>query len=764
MAEKSNKHGWKALNPNTPEPDPNKREWAAVRRRYEWNESYDEGIAPKDEELEHELFGEENHVLTGHNFSKYEDIKVTVKGSDIKPVESFDEANLHPQMKENVALARYEKPTPVQKWSIPIITEGHDLMACAQTGSGKTAAFLVPILSRLFGKAKKLTAPRPPPGRTRGYKAQPLVLILAPTRELATQIFDECRRFTYRSMLRPCVVYGGADSGPQKVELFKGCDILTATPGRLCDFLDRGIISLARIRYLVIDEADRMLDMGFEDDMRRIVAKSDMEDASRQTLMFSATFPQRIRKLAKDFLQEKHLFLTVGRVGGTTSDITQKIIFCEDSEKRNTLVQLLLTQPPSRTLIFVETKRGADSLDAFLYQQHFPTTSIHGDRTQREREDALLAFKNGRSPILIATAVAARGLDIKNVMHVINYDLCSEIDEYVHRIGRTARVGNQGLATTFYNHANESIAKDLVRLLLECEQEVPDFLQQYTADINLNDDDDDDTYNDNTSYSNHGQQTTTSWDNNNTTQSQGSWNVPASNTPTNNGSSQFKSWETTNNGNNYGGQSQNSWGSPQPPANQAQDSWGSAPSSHNTYPASGQNWSSSPQPPNNNNTYQQNYQQPSAIPPPANQAQDSWAGGPPPSNNNFSMPGQTWSSSPQQPNNNSNNNTYQPNYPQTQAPASYQQPPQSAAPYQQSQPPYQSQPPPQTNSYQQTPPPYQQPSPQGGAGPYMTPQATPQYPPNPQLQYSPQPTLPTQQSQQSGWGAPPAVQNGNGWQ
>ncbi|CAG8453063.1 8875_t:CDS:10 [Ambispora gerdemannii] len=575
MAEgNKNKHEWKSLGTGPLEPDLNKREWAAVRRRYEWSESYEEGIAPKDEELELELFGEENHVLTGHNFSKYEEIKVTVKGSDIRPVESFEEANLHPQMKENVALARYEKPTPVQKWSIPMITEGHDLMACAQTGSGKTAAFLVPILSRLFGKAKKLAAPRPPPGKTRGYKAQPLVLILAPTRELATQIFDECRRFT--------VVYGGADAGPQRLELFKGCDILTATPGRLCDFVERGIISLSRVRYLVIDEADRMLDMGFEDDVRKIVSKSDMDDVARQTLMFSATFPNRIRTLAKDFLQDKHLFLTVGRIGGTTSDITQKIIFCEETDKRNTLVQLLLTQPPSRTLIFVETKRGADSLDAFLYNQHFPTTSIHGDRTQREREDALIAFKNGRSPILIATAVAARGLDIKNVMHVINYDLCSDIDEYVHRIGRTARVGNQGLATTFYNNSNEAIARDLVRLLLECEQEIPDFFKQY-ADI--------------TSYSNHGQQpTTASWDNSNTnnnnTQSQNSWSTPATN---NNNSSQLQT--------------------PQQPANQTQDSWSGGPPSSapsNNFSMPGQNWSSSPQQPNNTNnntnTYQQNYQ------------------------------------------------------------------------------------------------------------------------------------------------------------
>jgi len=237
-----------------------------------------------------------------------------------------------------------------------------------------------------------------------------------------------------------------------------------------------------------------MLDMGFENDIRKIVQKSDLcDDGTRQTLMFSATFPKQIRQLATDFLAQSYLFLKVGRVGGTTSDITQKIMYVEDQNKRNSLVELLLKQPPSRTLIFVETKRGADSLDDFLYNQNFPTTSIHGDRNQREREDALIAFKTGKSPILIATAVAARGLDIKNVMHVINYDLCNEIDEYVHRIGRTARVGNKGLATTFYNDKNSEIASDLVKILLECDQEIPDFLQTYKPhDSNLNFDDDDD--------------------------------------------------------------------------------------------------------------------------------------------------------------------------------------------------------------------------------------------------------------------------------
>lgn len=533
-----------------PNLDPN-RQWAALRRRYEWNDSYDDGVAPRDQELENELFGEENHVHTGINFTKYSTIKVSVKPEGIiTPVSTFDDANLHSAMKDNVKLARYTVPTPVQKYSIPIITEGHDLMACAQTGSGKTAAFLIPVLSKLFGKAKKLAAPRPPPGARR-FKAEPLVLIIAPTRELATQIFDECRRFTYRSMMRPCVVYGGAESLPQKNELAKGCDVLTATPGRLNDFVERGFISLRRVKYLVLDEADRMLDMGFENDIRKIVQKSDLcDDGTRQTLMFSATFPKSIRSLAKDFLAEKYIFLTVGRLGSTTSDITQKIMYVEDQGKRNSLVELLLKQPPSRTLIFVETKRGADSLDDYLYNQNFPTTSIHGDRTQREREDALISFKNGRSPILIATAVAARGLDIKNVMHVINYDLCNDIDEYVHRIGRTARVGNQGLATTFYNERNADIAPELVKILVECNQEVPDFLLSYKPQDMRFDDDDDDFVTENISTAKSTQEDTwgqqqqkSGWDAQNTWDGKPSWEV---NHPVTSSTVQNDGWSTNN--------------------------------------------------------------------------------------------------------------------------------------------------------------------------------------------------------------------------
>ncbi|RCH89427.1 hypothetical protein CU098_003520, partial [Rhizopus stolonifer] len=396
--------------------------WASNRARYEYNENAldENGMAPRDETLEKELF-ENNEQQGAIDFSKYAKIPVKIeRGSAPPPIRNFDEADLHPVMKENVRLAGYTNPTPVQTYSIPIVTGGKDLMACAQTGKNVESFYV----------ATELAKPRPPPYETRAYRAEPLVLIVAPTRELCSQIFDECRKFTYRSSLRPCAVYGGADTFGQLRQLERGCDVLAAAPGRLMDFIDRGKIGLERVKYLVLDEADRMLDMGFEAIIRNIVQKKGMGE--HQTLLYSATFPRAIRALARDFLRPDYLFLKVGRVGGTSSSITQKIMFVNEEEKREKLQDLLNGLPPSRTLIFVETKRSADSLDQFLYERKFPSTSIHGDRTQMEREDALLAFKS------------------------------------------------------------DQIAPDITKLLKECQQEIPDFLQQYVTDDMVFDEDLDD--------------------------------------------------------------------------------------------------------------------------------------------------------------------------------------------------------------------------------------------------------------------------------
>jgi ATP-dependent RNA helicase DDX3X len=436
---------------------------------------------PANQRVERELFGVPNDPSkqhTGINFEKYDDIPVEASGQGVpEPVTRFTNPPLDDHLLSNIELSGYKVPTPVQKYSIPIVMGGRDLMACAQTGSGKTGGFLFPILAQAF-----LNGPSPPPqqaagGYGRQRKAYPTSLVLAPTRELVSQIFEESRKFAYRSWVRPCVVYGGADIGSQLRQIERGCDLLVATPGRLVDLIERGRISLASIKYLVLDEADRMLDMGFEPQIRRIVEGEDMPPTqARQTLMFSATFPRDIQMLARDFLKD-YIFLSVGRVGSTSENITQKIEYVEDADKRSVLLDILHTHGAGLTLIFVETKRMADSLSDFLINQGFPATSIHGDRTQREREKALEMFRTRRCPILVATAVAARGLDIADVSHVVNYDLPTDIDDYVHRIGRTGRAGNTGIATAFFNRGNRGVVRDLLDLLKEANQEVPAFLE-----------------------------------------------------------------------------------------------------------------------------------------------------------------------------------------------------------------------------------------------------------------------------------------------
>lgn len=431
---------------------------------------------PRDERLERELFGAPN---TGINFDKYEDIPVDVTGKDpVAPIVDFSAVELGEITRMNLELCRYTKPTPVQKHAMPIISSGRDLMACAQTGSGKTAAFLVPILNKINRDGP---GPRPEPTGTR-RKQYPLALILAPTRELAQQIYDEALKFSYRSHVRPCVVYGGADFRDQVRQLDRGCQLLVATPGRLVDMMERGHIGLDCVRFLVLDEADRMLDMGFEPQIRKIVEGEDSTMppvGERQTVMFSATFPHQIQRLAGQFLHN-HLYLTVGRVGAASDNITQRFEYLGDGDKRSCLLDLLDHSPldsDNLTLVFVETKKGADMLEEFLYREKYPVASIHGDRSQYERESALAAFRNGRTPVLVATAVAARGLDIPNVRHVINYDLPTEIGEYVHRIGRTGRVGNVGTATSFYTDKNINILRDLVDLLVEAKQVIPPWMQ-----------------------------------------------------------------------------------------------------------------------------------------------------------------------------------------------------------------------------------------------------------------------------------------------
>ncbi|KAJ2685835.1 DEAD-box ATP-dependent RNA helicase, partial [Coemansia spiralis] len=314
-----------------------------------------------------ELYGapdDADRMHTGINFEKYDNIPVEATGDKVpEPIEKFEDAELEPLLLENIKLSGYTVPTPVQKWSIPFGAAGRDMMACAQTGSGKTGGFLFPILNESFTNGPAEVPVDTRGGSYRQRKAYPIALILSPTRELASQIYEEARKFCYRSWVRPCVVYGGAEMGTQLRQVERGCDLLVATPGRLVDLIERARISLRNIRYLVLDEADRMLDMGFEPQIRRIVEQEDMPGVEhRQTLMFSATFPRDIQMLARDFLKD-YIFLSVGRVGSTSENITQKIEYVEEGDKLSVLLDILgSTNQNGLTLVFVETKRMADRL------------------------------------------------------------------------------------------------------------------------------------------------------------------------------------------------------------------------------------------------------------------------------------------------------------------------------------------------------------------------------------------------------------------
>ncbi|XP_062899009.1 probable ATP-dependent RNA helicase DDX4 [Mobula hypostoma] len=420
---------------------------------------------------------EENAVFaryqTGINFDKYDEILVDVSGINVPPaILTFDEAHLCETLNNNISKAGYLKPTPVQKYGIPIVLAGRDLMACAQTGSGKTAAFLLPIIEMLLkGKAAAC--------RSQEFQ-QPEVVIVAPTRELINQIYLEARKFSYGTTVKPVVLYGGTSIAHQIRQVLQGCNILCGTPGRLLDIISKGKVALGKVQYLVLDEADRMLDMGFEPAMQKLVGSFGMpQKQDRQTLMFSATFPEEIQRLAADFMKSDYLFLAVGQVGGACGDVQQSVLQVDQYSKRNKLIEILTNTGVERTMIFVDTKRKADFLAAFLCQEKFPTTSIHGDREQREREIALGDFRTGKCPILVATAVAARGLDIEHVQHVINFDLPSTIDEYVHRIGRTGRCGHVGKAISFFDSSTDMpIARALLKVLSDAQQEVPVWLEE----------------------------------------------------------------------------------------------------------------------------------------------------------------------------------------------------------------------------------------------------------------------------------------------
>ncbi|XP_050425962.1 ATP-dependent RNA helicase vasa-like isoform X2 [Adelges cooleyi] len=411
-------------------------------------------------------------IDVGTNFDKYQNIDVKVSGDSVpKHIENFKSSGLREVLIDNLTACNYTTPTPIQKYALPIIMNGRDMMASAQTGSGKTAAFVLPILHTLLSEPNDLVYER-------DY-CEPQCVIMAPTRELAIQIREVVYKLAKGTVIKHGLLYGGTATGYQKSQIVNGVHIIVATPGRLNDFVGRGIVSFKSVRFFVLDEADRMLDMGFKPDIERILDHETMVDLnSRQTLLFSATLADDIQMLAKKFLKPNYAFVAVGEIGGACKDVVQEIREVSKFEKKKELIKVLQSLGDiSGTMVFVEQKRNADFIAAFLSEKDYPTTSIHGDREQPEREQALRDFKNNKMKILVATAVAARGLDIKGVNCVINFDMPSTIDEYVHRIGRTGRLGNSGRAVSFYDGSSDSgLSSELVRILKQAEQEVPSFL------------------------------------------------------------------------------------------------------------------------------------------------------------------------------------------------------------------------------------------------------------------------------------------------
>ncbi|MGB0989353.1 MAG: DEAD/DEAH box helicase [Halarcobacter sp.] len=346
---------------------------------------------------------------------------------------SFTKLGLNPNILKAIEEQGYTKPTLIQEQAIPKVLEKKDLLAAAQTGTGKTAAFTLPLLEFMSSKPHK-----------KEQKAYIKALILVPTRELALQVFENIQAYSKYLHLKTAVIFGGVGINPQKASLRKGVDIVIATPGRLIDHMSQNTIDLSRVDFLVLDEADRMLDMGFIHDIKKVVAKVPNH---RQTLLFSATMPNAIKNLAKTILQEPE-FITITKSEITNSKITQTFYVVDEHERDDALIRLYDFKNPDKSIIFCRTKKEVDRLATFLVSQGFSAKGLHGDMEQRQREEAINAFKKGRLEVLIATDVAARGLDVNDVTHVFNYHLPFDSESYVHRIGRTGRAGKDGMAVS----------------------------------------------------------------------------------------------------------------------------------------------------------------------------------------------------------------------------------------------------------------------------------------------------------------------------
>lgn len=393
--------------------------------------------------------------------------EITVTGDNVPPpVTSFASSGFPSEILREVQNAGFSAPTPIQAQSWPIALQSKDIVAIAKTGSGKTLGYLLPAFIHL-----KRT--------NNNAKMGPTVLVLSPTRELATQIQDEAVKFSKTSRIACTCLYGGAPKGPQLKDIDRGADIVVATPGRLNDILEMRRISLHQVSYLVLDEADRMLDMGFEPQIRKIV---NGVPARRQTLMFTATWPKEVRRIAADLLVNP-VQVNIGNVDELVANksITQHIEVLTYVEKQRRLESILRSQDQgSKIIIFCSTKKMCDQLARNLTRQ-FGAAAIHGDKSQADRDHVLNQFRSGRTPVLVATDVAARGLDVKDIRVVVNFDFPTGVEDYVHRIGRTGRAGATGIAYTFFGDQDAKHASDLIKILEGANQRVPPELRELSS-------------------------------------------------------------------------------------------------------------------------------------------------------------------------------------------------------------------------------------------------------------------------------------------
>merc|ERR1719331_2178574 len=416
-------------------------------------------------------FYQEHPAVAGMSEDEAERIRkhksiTLVDGRNVpKPVRTFEEASFPDYVLEEVARAGFKEPSPIQVQGWPIALSGRDMVGIAETGSGKTLAFLLPAIVHINAQ----------PYLEKGDG--PIVLVMAPTREMAIQIQEEANRFGKSSKIKNTCCYGGSPRRQQQQDLRDGVEIVIATPGRLIDFLDCGDTNLKRLTYLVLDEADRMLDMGFEPQVRKVISQSRPD---RQTLMWSATWPDEVKRLAKDICKENPVHINVGSLDlRTAHTIRQYVEVVKEEDKRGRLKRLLeKVMDGSRILIFADTKRGGDQLTREMRLDGWPALCMHGDKKQEERDWVLKEFKEGKSPILVATDVASRGIDVKDIKYVINYDFPNQIEDYVHRVGRTGRAGAIGSSYSFFTSDKFRLAKDLVAVLREAKQPVPEELQK----------------------------------------------------------------------------------------------------------------------------------------------------------------------------------------------------------------------------------------------------------------------------------------------